>query len=491
MATTTTPDFGRNAPPHNFEAEQALLGAILHSNAAYHRGADFLLPEHFADALHQKIYAAMVKLIERGQEASVFAMKTYLDALRDADSVDGSKYLARLLAASAAIGDVRSLGATIRDTYLRRQLMTVGWQTITQASADDPNESAMEQIETMERTLYELASTGNIEGGFQPFSVALTKAAKTAEAAYKRDGNVSGLATGFAALDHIIAGLHRSDLVILAGRPSMGKTALATNIAFHAARCHRVEEGQTVDGAVVGFFSLEMSAEQLATRIIAEQSGISSNRIRKGEMIASDFDRVLTCSTELESLPLFIDDSPGLSISAIRTRARRLKRMHGLGLIIVDYLQLISSPGKGYADRVNQVGEITRGLKIIAKELDVPVLALSQLSRAVEQRDDKRPQLSDLRESGSIEQDADVVMFVYREEYYLRKAEPRRKADETDKHFSERMNSWNTQNMSAAGRAEIIIDKQRHGPVGKAILRFDATLTRFSDIEAEEQEALI
>jgi replicative DNA helicase len=336
-------------------------------------------------------------------------------------------------------------------------------------------ETAIEQIEVAEKKLYDLASVGQTDGGFKPFRQALTDAMVAAEAAYNRAGQLTGVATGLSQLDQLLGGLHRSDLLILAGRPSMGKTALATNIAFNAVKAYREEHGEdgktkVTDGAVVGFFSLEMSAEQLANRILSEQSGISSEKIRKGELISSDFDKVIQVSQELEHLNLFIDDTPALSIAALRTRARRLKRTRGLGMIIVDYLQLLNPSGKSRQEnRVQEVSEITRGLKTLAKELDVPVIALSQLSRAVEQREDKRPQLADLRESGSIEQDADVVMFVYREEYYLER--------------SDKKNSH--EHISSMGGAEIIVAKQRNGPTGSLPMRFDGALTKFSDVDID------
>ncbi len=349
----------------------------------------------------------------------------------------------------------------------------------------------MEQIEGAEKQLYDLASIGQTEGGFKPFRSALTEAMTAAETAYHRVGQLTGVATGLFQLDQLLGGLHRSDLIILAGRPSMGKTALATNMAFNAVKAYREEHDanggmKVADGAVVGFFSLEMSAEQLATRILSEQATVSSEKIRKGELISSDFDKVLSISQQLEHLNLFIDDTPALTISGLRTRARRLKRMHGLGLLVVDYLQLLSPSGRSRQEnRVQEISEITRGLKTLAKELDVPVLALSQLSRAVEQREDKRPQLSDLRESGSIEQDADVVMFVYREEYYLQRAEPTRRAEESDQRHNERHDAWKQRCEETYGKAEVIVAKQRHGPTGIVRLAFEGQFTKFDNLPAD------
>jgi replicative DNA helicase len=471
-------------PPHNFDAEKALLGAILVNNAAYHRCSEVVSPSHFADPLHGEIWTAMSKLIDRGQQASVFSLKTFLDAKAKDVLPSGSAYLASLVRSSVSVHDARQTGQLVRDLYLRRQIIAVSSGAVSVAYADDPNTTALDQIEGLERQLYELAATGQPEGGFKTFEWALTEAAASAEAAFKKNGRV-GVSTGFPSIDQILGGLHRSDLVILAGRPGMGKTALATNTAFYAAKTHRTEERdgvhETVEGAVVGFFSLEMSCEQLATRIISEQTMIPSERIRRGEFSMEEFDKVMQTIGELQTLPLYIDDTAAATISSIRNRARRLKRQHGLGLIVVDYLQLITAP-KDVEGRVNQVSEITRGLKALAKELDVPVLALSQLSRAVEGREDKRPLPSDLRDSGSIEQDADVVAFVFRDEYYAQRSEPIRHEDESDQRFSERSNRWHERMEKAAGRAELLIQKQRHGPTGTVYLCFDAAFTRFRDV---------
>jgi replicative DNA helicase len=480
-------------PPHNFEAEQALLGAILVNNAAYQRVAEFLRPEHFADPLHGKLFDSLGKLIERGQVVSAVTLKTYVEQDEDMQAVGGAAYLARLAAASVHVINAGDFGRTVHDLYLRRQLIEVGEHMVNDAFSPDVEEMALQQIEVAEKKLYDLASTGQIEGGFKPFRTALTEATVAAEAAYHRVGQLTGVATGLAQLDRLLGGLHRSDLIILAGRPSMGKSSLATNIGFNAARAYREEHdeaGQTkvVDGAVVGFFSLEMSAEQLATRMISEQAEIPSEKIRKGELISADFDKVLSVSHKLEHLNFFIDDSPALSIAALRTRARRLKRTHGLGLLIIDYLQLLAPSGRTRQEnRVQEVSEITRGLKTLAKELDVPVIALSQLSRAVEQREDKRPQLADLRESGSIEQDADVVMFIYRDDYYLMREEPKRRDNETNDHFNQRYDDWKQRGEQAAGKAEVIVAKQRHGPVGIVHLAFEGQYTKFDNLPADEE----
>ncbi len=478
-------------PPHNFEAEQALLGSILVNNAAYHRVAEFLKGEHFADPLHGKLFDSLARLIERGQLVSAVTLKTYIESDEDMKAAGGAAYLAGLAAASVHVIDAGDFGRLIHDLFLLRELITLGQDVVNGAFKPTLDETAIEQIEVAEKKLYDLASVGQTDGGFRPFRAALTEAMVAAEAAYNRAGQLTGVATGLTQLDQLLGGLHKSDLLILAGRPSMGKTALATNIAFNAVKAYREEHGEdgkpkVIDGAVVGFFSLEMSAEQLANRILSEQAGISSEKIRKGEMSSGDFDRVISVSQELEHLNLYIDDTPALSIAALRTRARRLKRTRGLGLLIVDYLQLLNPSGKSRQEnRVQEVSEITRGLKTLAKELDVPVIALSQLSRAVEQREDKRPQLADLRESGSIEQDADVVMFVYREEYYLTRTEPTRRAEESDQKFNERHEAWKERCEQTYGKAEVIVAKQRHGPTGIVRLSFEGAITKFDNLPAD------
>jgi replicative DNA helicase len=481
-------------PPHNFEAEQALLGSILVNNNAYHRVAEFLKGEHFADPLHGKLFDSLARLIERGQIVSAITLNTYVEQDEAMKEAGGTAYIAKLAAASVHVIDAGEFGRLVHDLYLLRQLIDLGQNVVNSAFKPTLDETAIEQIEVAEKKLYDLASVGQTDGGFKPFRAALTEATVAAEAAYGRAGKLTGVATGLFKLDQLLGGLHRSDLIILAGRPSMGKSALAANIGFSAAKAYREEiingKPSAADGAVVGFFSLEMSAEQLATRMISEQAAIPSEKIRKGELISTDFDRVLSVSRELEHLNFFIDDTPALSIAALRTRARRLKRTHGLGLLIIDYLQLLSPSGKSRQEnRVQEVSEITRGLKTLAKELDVPVLALSQLSRAVEQREDKRPQLADLRESGSIEQDADVVMFIYRDEYYLMREEPKRRTDESDQRFNERHEAWRQRCEQMYGKAEVIVAKQRHGPTGIVRLSFEGQFTKFDDLPADEERS--
>ncbi|MFO1061329.1 MAG: replicative DNA helicase [Dongiaceae bacterium] len=483
---------GPRIPPHNYEAEQALLGAVLANNLVFDKVNEFLRPEHFADAVHGRIYDAIGKLIQRGQIANVLTLKNLFDQDEALAEVGGAQYLARLANSVVTIINAEDYGHAIHDLYLRRELINLGEEIVNDAFVHDLERSAVDQIEQAEQQLYNLAEIGQTESGLQALSVAMATAITVAENAYKRDSQVTGVTTGLDDVDKKLGGLHPSDLVILAGRPSMGKTALATNIAFNAARAYKEVRDPTgtvrvKEGAKVAFFSLEMSAEQLATRILAERTEISSDRIRRGEVRESDFPRFVAAAQELHRLPFFIDDTPALSVAALRTRARRLKRQHGLGLIVIDYLQLMRPSGQSRSDsRVQEVSEITRGLKAIAKELDVPVLALSQLSRAVEQREDKRPQLADLRESGSIEQDADVVMFVFREQYYLERAEPKQREDETPDKFNDRHDRWMERCTRANNVAEVNIAKQRHGPIGTVELFFDGTVTRFGNLVRDD-----
>ena len=474
-------------PPHNFEAEQALLGALMLNNKAYDRVSEFLRPEHFAEPGHGRIYAASVKLIERGQIANPVTLKTYLEQDNALNEIGGPEYLAQLAGSVVSIINAGDYGRLIFDLHLRRELIALGGDVVNSAYEPNVDISAVDQIGQAEAKLYDLATTGQTEGGFEDFKSVLIQAVIMAEAAHKRQGKLSGVPTGLIDLDGKLGGLHPSDLVILAGRPSMGKTALATNIAFNAAMLYAEEldtlgHPKAVDGAKVAFFSLEMSAEQLATRILAERAEVASHKIRQGELHHDEFERLTIAAQELHRLKLYIDDTPALSISAIRTRARRLKRKEGLGLIIIDYLQLLRGSATSSENRVQEVSEITRGLKALAKELDVPVIALSQLSRAVEQREDKRPQLSDLRESGSIEQDADVVMFVYREQYYLERAEPGRRPEESEEKFNERHSKWMERCEEVHNTAEVIVAKQRHGPVGTVRLSFLGEYTKFGNL---------
>ena len=468
--------------PHNIEAEKALLGAVFVNNRAFESVSDFLQPRHFAYGPHGRVFEASAKLIERGQIADPVTLRRYFEADEGLAEIGGPAYLAELAASAVTVINAGEYGRLIYDLYLKRELIALGENVVNRAYGGDVEETATDQIEQAEQHLYDLAVTGEYEGGFQPFRDAVLSAIDMATAAHQRDGGLAGVAAGFADLDKLLGGLHKSDLVILAGRPAMGKTALATNIAYNAAYTYRHTEGK--EGAVVGFFSLEMSAEQLASRILSEQSNISSDRMRKGELSNDEFNRLAAASTTLHALPIFIDDTPALSVSALRTRARRLKRQHNLGLIVIDYLQLVSAVATSRNDgRVQEVSEITRGLKTLAKELNVPVLALSQLSRAVEQREPPRPQLSDLRESGSIEQDADVVMFIFREEYYLERKRPGRRADEDEEDFNRRMEKWEEAKTKVANLADLIVAKQRHGPIGDILLQFHGAFTRFADLD--------
>ena len=468
--------------PHNIEAEQALLGAILVNNDAFYRVSDFLDPEHFSEELHRRIFEIAQSLIRAGKLATPITLKTFLgDA--DLGGMTVSQYLARLAAEATTIINADAYGRTIYDLAMRRQLINIGEDMVNVAYDSPVDDSPRKQIEEAERKLYELAERGRYEGGFQSFSDALKSAVDMAAEAFKRDRKLSGVATGLSDLDRMMGGLQSSDLVIVAGRPGMGKTALATNIAFNVARAYsgeRQPDGtiKRLDGGIVGFFSLEMSAEQLATRIIAEQSGVASYKIRRGEIQEHEFARIADAARDMERVPFYIDHTGGISIAQLTARARRLKRQKGLDVLVVDYLQLLSGSSKKGENRVQELTEITTGLKALAKELACPVIALSQLSRQVEQRDDKRPQLSDLRESGSIEQDADVVIFVYREEYYLKNKEPKMGTEEYFK--------WQTEMEQVHGRAEVIIGKQRHGPTGTVQLQFDAEVTRFSNLARED-----
>ena len=476
-----TPDY--RVAPNNIDAEQALLGAILVNNDAYYRVSDFLEPLHFFEDLHRRIYEVATSLIKAGKVATPITLKTFLGD-QDLGGVTVSQYLARLAAEATTVINAEDYGRTIYDLAIRRSLIGIGEDMVNVAYDAPVETSPRDQIEETERRLYELAEKGKYDGGFQRFSDALTTAIDMAAAAYKRDGGLSGIATGLRDLDRDMGGLQRSDLVILAGRPGMGKTALATNIAFNIARVYQGEKQpdgtvKTVNGGIVGFFSLEMSAEQLATRIIAEQSGVPSFKIRRGSITEADFYKITEAAREMQAMPFHIDQTGGISIAQLAARARRLKRQRGLDVLVVDYIQLLSGSSKKGDSRVQEVTEITTGLKALAKELDVPILALSQLSRQVESRDDKRPQLSDLRESGSIEQDADVVMFVFREEYYLKNKEPKMGTPE--------YMTWQDEMARIHGKAEVIIGKQRHGPTGTVQLAFQADVTRFADLADEDR----
>ena len=482
-AITEGPESYR-AQPQNIEAEQALLGAVLVNNEAFYRVSDFLEANHFFEPVHRRIYQVAGELIRANKIANPVTIKTFLPVDLAIGDINLATYLARLAAEATTIINAEDYGRTVYDLAVRRSLIGIGEDMVNVAYDAGVDQTPRGQIEDAERRLFELAEIGHYNAGFEAFETALVTAIDMASAAYKRDGHLSGLATGLDDLDRLMGGLQASDMIILAGRPGMGKTALATNIAFNVARAWRGEvqpDGamKTVDGGIVGFFSLEMSSEQLATRIVAEQSGVPSSDIRRGRITEDQFASIVAAARDMSRVPLYVDQTGGLTIAQLSARARRLKRQRGLDLLVVDYIQLLQgSSRKGSDNRVQEVTEITNQMKALAKELNVPILALSQLSRQVENREDKRPQLSDLRESGSIEQDADVVMFVFREEYYLKNKMPREGTEEFFK--------WQTEIGAAHGIAEVIIGKQRHGPTGTVKLQFEDSVTRFSSLAQED-----
>jgi replicative DNA helicase len=478
-ATAVEPLTYRQAP-HNLEAEQALLGAILVNNEALDRVSGFLSPDHFFDALHGRIYETLATLIHAGKTATPITVKTFFENVEPIDAnMTVPQYLGRLAANATTIINAAEYGRTVYDLATRRALIVIGEDMVNTAYESAVDQAPKAQIEEAESRLYSLAEQNKYGKGFETFRSALTNAIEMANSAFQRSGHLSGAATGLADLDNKLGGLQRSDLIILAGRPSMGKTALATNIAYNVAKAYRGERRadgsmETVDGGIVGFFSLEMSSEQLATRILSEQTEIGSEKIRRGMIEEAEFRKLSEVATEMSRIPLFIDQTGGITIAQLSARARKLKRQHGLDMLVVDYLQLLSGSKSRSDNRVQEITEITTGLKALAKELNVPVMALSQLSRQVENREDKRPQLSDLRESGSIEQDADVVMFVFREEYYIERTKPAEGTPE----FAD----WMTKMSQASGKAEVIIGKQRHGPVGTVELSFEGQFTRFGNL---------
>ncbi len=466
--------------PHNLEAEQGLLGTLLFDNAAYERLTDHLQGRHFHEPFHQRLFDAIEEYVRKGLLAEPIVLMERFKRDPGFEELGGLRYLADLVDRAPPSAHAADYARVVYDLALRRDLIRIGGE-ISKNANDDVESEARDQIEIAEQQLYELAEHGAASSnGFVTFADALTGAVKMTAEAFEREGGLAGLSSGLIDLDKKLGGMHPSDLIILAGRPSMGKTALATNIAFNVARSYAWEpqadgSRKTVRGGVVAFFSLEMSAEQLALRLLADASGVSGDRLRKGEIDASEFGRVRDAAIEIQESPLYIADTGGLSIAKLAARARRLKRQVGLDLIVVDYLQLVTaSENKQSQGRVQEVSEITMGLKALAKELDLPVIALSQLSRQVEQREDKRPQLSDLRESGSIEQDADVVMFVYRESYYKSRVEPR---EGTPEHLT-----WQEEMDQLRHLAEVIIGKQRHGPIGTVKMSFDEDTTKFGNL---------
>ncbi|MGH7081378.1 MAG: replicative DNA helicase [Acetobacteraceae bacterium] len=486
MNTLDQPLLGQTLrrPPSNLEAEQALLGALLANNKAFERVAEFLAQDHFADPIHGRIFEAIRRRIDQGQLADAVTLRGEFEHSGLLEEVGGSAYLAQLLAATVGIINAGEYGRAVHDAWVRRQLIELGEVVVNRAFGSAPEMAGPGQIEAAEQALYELATQGGTSGGFVPFDRALAQAILGAERAFKRTGHVSGLATGLRDLDAKTGGLHPSDLVVLAGRPGMGKTALATSIAVGAAQALMADAAGERKSEAIAIFSLEMSAEQLATRVLAGQARISGDRIRRGDIGQRDFDRFVAVSREIGNLPIELDDTPAITLSALRTRARRLKRTRGLALIVIDYLQLMRpAAGTRPESRVLEISQITQGLKAIAKELAVPVLALAQLSRAVELRDDKRPQLSDLRESGTIEQDADSVMFIYRDEYYYAQRAPKEMQFDKEERFLEATEKWQRDMERVHNRAELFLAKQRHGPTGKIDLFFEAEFTRYADLD--------
>jgi len=470
-------------PPHNMEAEQALLGAILVNNEAMHHISSSLRAEHFYVPVHQRIFAQIQNLFDKGLIANPVTLKGHFEQDEGLKEVGGSLYLAKLAAASVGIINVLDYSNLLYDCSQKRALIAIGEEVVNHAFKGDLDLPANLQIEQAEQRLFYLASEGTSEKSFRHLKFSMVEAINRVEHAFKNSNRVIGVPTKLIDLDKLLGGLHKSDLIILAGRPSMGKTALATSIAHYAGEYFYEEslKDPTVKPMSVGFFSLEMSAEQLASRMLAGATGLGSGKLRKGDLTTDEFAVLVNESNKLSHLPFHIDDTPALSISALRARARRLKRVHNLGVLVIDYLQLVrgSSPNP-QGNRVQEVSEITQGLKAIAKELDIPVIALSQLSRAVEQREDKRPQLSDLRESGSIEQDADVVMFVFREEYYLMRQMPR----EDSPKFPE----WQAEMEKVHGVAEVIVAKHRNGAIGNVALQFQSDITRFGNLARDDYQ---
>ncbi|MBB3763257.1 replicative DNA helicase [Sphingomicrobium lutaoense] len=482
--------------PQNIEAEAALLGALMIDNRLVEDVQMKLRAEHFFEPLHGRIYDAILKMNDRNMVANPVTLKPLFEADEAMKEVGGTGYLATLTGSGASVIGARDFANQVYDLALLRALVDVGRDMVEGALDTSEDISPLQQVEEAESALYRVAEEGGAEGKAKSFGEATKLAVEMAERALNSGGHLSGITTGIEGVNAKIGGLHKSDLTILAGRPGMGKTSLATNFAFNAAQRWVQDHADGIDpaksvGAPVAFFSLEMSADQLATRILAEQSGISSENLRMGKISKQEFQSLARAAGELSTLPLYIDDTPGLTIAALRTRARRLKRQKGIGMVVVDYLQLLQGSGKGSAgdNRVQEISEISRGLKQLAKELDVPVLALSQLSRAVEQREDKKPMLSDLRESGSIEQDADIVLFVYREEYYVNSREPKRPIEGDDVKVWEAHEQWQRDMERVYQMAELIVAKQRHGSTGRVKMKFDANITRFSDAPLDDSYA--
>lgn len=470
--------------PHNVLAEQMVLGTLLTNNDLLQRIGDFLLPEHFFQPIHQRIFEAIIHFNERGVLANPVTLKNHFDKDEALKELGGGQYLAKLAGLSSTIINVHDYGKVIYDLSIRRALISIGEEVVNDAFEESIDTSATDQIEAAEERLFKLASEGYQDSGFKALKSSLAETLHRAELAYKQKQKITGTSTGYRELDALLGGLQRSDLIILAARPSMGKTALTVNLAWNA--CKNLSEDYHAKKKAgklpeddpglpsVGLFSLEMSAEQITSRLLSMVSHVNSFKLRTGQLTEDEFSDIIRANNQMQSMPFYIDDTPALSISALRTRARRLKRRHNLSVLMVDYLQLVRGSSKNDGNRVQEISEITQGLKAIAKELNIPVIALSQLSRAVEQREDKRPQLSDLRESGSIEQDADIVMFIYRDDYYLARKEPRVGTPEHD--------SWQQQMNQAMNITDLIIAKQRNGPIGNVRLFFDANTTTYTNL---------
>ena len=454
--------------PNNIEAEQSVIGSILLTNEIFDEINILINSKNFYDPMHQKVFAAIEKLIYSGMLANPITLKNHFE--KEKDELNIPDYLVKITKFSTSSRQAIEYSKLIYDLYVKRELIKISENVIDTVNLNDLDNDGQSIIEHFEKSLFDLAEKGSFSSSIVKFDDAVKMSLETATNAYKNEEGLVGVSTGLTAIDDRLGGLHKSDLIIIAGRPSMGKTALATNIAFNAAK--KIQEKNKKSS--IAFFSLEMSSEQLSTRILAEQSRIKSNDIRRGKMTEEEFDKYIETSKNIKELPLYIDETPAISIAALSNRARRIKRLYGLDMIVVDYIQLMRA-SNFKEGRVQEISEITQGLKALAKELSVPVLALSQLSRAVEQRDDKKPQLSDLRESGSIEQDADVVMFVYRQAYYLERKEPQAA---TVEHAE-----WQAKMSDVGHVAEILISKQRHGPTGKILLEFEEMFTKFKDIQ--------
>lgn len=481
--------------PANIEAEAAFLGAVLIDNRVLEELPSPIRPEHFFEPVHQRVFERILTLLDRSAVVTPVTLKPYFEADEALKELGGITYLARLTADGQGLLAPRELAEQIYDLALLRELVSVGRNLVEGALDTSDSVEPMKQVEEAEAALFKVAEGAGGQNEASSFSVATRKALGMIEMAINSGGHISGKTTGLTSINEKVGGLHDSDLIILAGRPGMGKTSLATNIAYNCANrfledttIHGIQPDKSV-GAPVAFFSLEMSADQLATRILSEQAGISSEALRMGKISRDDFQQLSFASQRLAELPLFIDDTPALTIAALRTRARRLKRKHDIGLIVVDYLQLLQGSGRANDNRVNEISEISRGLKTLAKEIEVPVIALSQLSRAVEQREDKTPMLSDLRESGSIEQDADMVWFVYREDYYIASKEPKRPVETDDQKVHEAYSAWMAQMEQVFGLAELVIAKQRHGSTGKVRMKFEARITKFSDLDEGDRRS--